>query len=152
VGAGVLKAVRGVRVGLLAALEAALVRLLAGVRPDVDLEVLRPREGLLAQVAAVGLLLGVGAGVDEHLVAGVESPIAALASPPAAVVESVCEGGDRMSLCHVLRQGLQCVKNSAMTKGYLGLIGKNKGESYHIYFIQYLISILTINFILFLSI
>lgn len=63
------------------------------------------------------LLLRVGAGMDKHLVAGIESSLAALTSPPAAIVESVCQAGDRMSLGHVLCQCIQGVENSARIKG-----------------------------------
>lgn len=38
------------------------------MRPVVYLEVLEAREALVAGGAAVGLLVGVGANVDEHLV------------------------------------------------------------------------------------
>lgn len=92
--ARVLEPIRGIRIGLQAALKMALVGLLAGVRTDVYFQVLGTRKGLLAQMATVRLLLGVGAHMDQHLVARIEAPIAALTAAPAAVVEPVVQRGD----------------------------------------------------------
>lgn len=54
----------------------------------MNLEVLGAGKTLSTLVALVGLLLGVGAHVHQHLVACVEAPILAQAALPAAVVEA----------------------------------------------------------------
>lgn len=84
----VLEAIRRIRVGLGAAFDRTRVRFLARMRSRVDLEVFGARKGLVALVAAVRLLFGVRAHMDEHLVAGVEAAFGARASVPLAVVEA----------------------------------------------------------------
>lgn len=88
VGARVLEAIGRVRVGLRASVDGADVRLLARMRTSVNLEVFRTREGLVALLASMGLLFGVGAHVDEHFVACVEATVGPGTRVPLAVVEA----------------------------------------------------------------
>lgn len=67
-GSGVLKPVRGVRIGFVATHDGADVGSLAGMRTRVDLQVLRPAEALIALEAMVRLLVRMCAYVDQHFV------------------------------------------------------------------------------------
>lgn len=90
-----------------------LVGFLARMRTYVDLEIFRTREGFLAQMATMWLLLGVRAHMDEHLVACIEAALAALAATPAAIVESIQKRSDRMTQCDVLGECFQRLEYSA---------------------------------------
>lgn len=64
------------------------------VRPVVDLQVLQAGEALAAGGAAVRLLVGVRADVNEHLVPGIEATAMAGAALPVAAVACILLGLD----------------------------------------------------------
>lgn len=88
-GTGVLEAVTGVGVTLVAALIGADVGLLTCVGAVVDLQVLQAGEALVTGGASVRLLVGVCPDVNEHLVPGIEATAMAGAALPMTAVSSI---------------------------------------------------------------
>lgn len=88
------------------------------MRAYVDLKIFRPTETFIAQMALMWFLFCVGSNVNQHFVAGIETPLSAMAARPTAIVETVCQRGNRVYLRNMYGQKFQTFKAS----------GKNKQE------------------------
>lgn len=86
-GARMLEAIAGIRIGLIASDDRTHVRLFAAVRSSVDLQVLRSRERLFALEALVRFLVCVRSDMDQHLISRIETSVVPGATFPSAVEE-----------------------------------------------------------------